>query len=119
MYLFPHPPLQEVDHEMYPKPKPAPTPQLFVNTVKSVINFLNSPNENQDQFLREKYIFMEADLPIIPDFLQNFSERISQAGGILVDEYANDMVDIVICRVRDGDIYFQVTHCSHTRTCRS
>ncbi|KAG0296331.1 hypothetical protein BGZ96_009730 [Linnemannia gamsii] len=110
MYLFPQPPLQEVDHELYPKPKPAPTPQLFVNTVKSVINFLNSPNENQDQFLQEKYIFMETDLPIIPDFLQNFSERISQAGGILVDEYANDMVDIVICRVRDGDIYFQASN---------
>ncbi|KAG0062124.1 hypothetical protein BGZ90_003246 [Linnemannia elongata] len=109
MYLYPDPPMQEMDDEMYPKPKPAPTPQLFANSVKSVVNFLNSPNENQDKFLQDKYIFMEADLPIIPENLQKFAERITQAGGYLVDEYANDMVDIVICRVRDGDLYFEAS----------
>lgn len=101
--------MQEMDDEMYPKPRPAPTPQLFANSVKSVVNFLNSPNENQDKFLQDKYIFMEADLPIIPENLKKFAERIAQAGGFLVDEYSNDMVDIVICRVRDGDLYFEVT----------
>ncbi|KAF9149761.1 hypothetical protein BG015_008421 [Linnemannia schmuckeri] len=110
MYMYPEPPMQEVDYEMYPKPKPAPTPQLFANSVKSVVNFLNSPNENQDKFLQDKYIFMEADLPILPENLQKFSERIAQAGGFLVNEYANDMVDIVICRVRDGDLYFEASN---------
>ncbi|KAG9068305.1 hypothetical protein KI688_010571 [Linnemannia hyalina] len=110
MYLYPDPPMQEMDDEIYPKPTPAPTPQLFANSVKSVVNFLNSPNEIQDKFLQDKYIFMEADLPITPENLQKFAERIAQAGGFLVDEYANDMVDVVICRVRDGDLYFEASN---------
>ncbi|KAF9096544.1 hypothetical protein BGX23_010955 [Mortierella sp. AD031] len=110
MFQFPDPPMQEVDSDQFPPPGDASAPQLYSNTVRPVLNFLNSPNENQDRFLADMYIYMADDLTILPELRVKMEERIRQAGGTLVDEYSSEMVDIVICRFRAGDVYFAASH---------
>jgi hypothetical protein len=108
MYMFPDPPLQESDSDLYPTPLPGYAPQLFSNHAKPVLNFLNSPHYNHEKFLENKYIYMADDLAILPELRTKFVEKIAQAGGTLVDEYVRDMVDIFICRFRAGDLYYEV-----------
>ncbi|KAF9925713.1 hypothetical protein FBU30_004579 [Linnemannia zychae] len=110
MYQFPNPPIQEDDPERYPTPIQGNAPLLYSNGAKHVLAFFNSPNENLDQFLEKKYIFMANDVLVLPELRDKFEERISQAGGFLVNEYSSDMVDIVICRLRAGDIYFEASN---------
>ncbi|KAK3844359.1 MAG: BRCT domain-containing protein [Linnemannia gamsii] len=111
MYMFPDPPIQENDDELHPTPLPGYAPQLFANHSKPVVAFLNSPSiNNQQRVLENKYIYMADDLSIIPELRIKFEEKISQAGGILVDEYASDMVDIFICRFRAGNLYYEASN---------
>ncbi|KAG0275025.1 hypothetical protein BGZ95_009256 [Linnemannia exigua] len=111
MYMFPDPPIQENDDDLHPTPLPGYAPQLFANHSKPVLNFLNSPgNTIQQRVLENKYIYMADDLSIIPELRIKFGEKISQAGGILVDEYASDMVDIFICRFRAGNLYYEASN---------
>ncbi|KAF9911574.1 hypothetical protein EC991_003038 [Linnemannia zychae] len=110
MYMFPDPPVQENDPDLYPTPLPGYAPQLFSNHTKPVINFLNSPSYNHERFLENKYIYMADDLAILPELRIKFVEKITQAGGTLVDEYVGDMVDIFVCRFRAGDLYYEASN---------
>ncbi|KAF9122887.1 hypothetical protein BGW39_009417 [Mortierella sp. 14UC] len=110
MYMFPDPPVQENDSDLYPAPLPGYAPQLFSNHARPVLNFLNSPHYTHERFLENKYIYMADDLAILPELRIKFVEKIAQAGGTLVDEYVSDMVDIFVCRFRAGDLYYEASN---------
>ncbi|CAO3572374.1 unnamed protein product [Mortierella alpina] len=106
MYVFPDPCLQDPDYT----PDPAGIPQgrapvLFSNSVRGVVEFLQSPTENKSQFLTGHCIYMEERLHIVPELRVKMEEKIKEAGGLVVDEYSSDMVDIAICRFRSGAVY--------------
>ncbi|KAF9964954.1 hypothetical protein BGZ70_005684, partial [Mortierella alpina] len=80
-------------------------PLLFSNSVKSVVAFLQSPTEHKSQFLTGHCIYMEDRLHIVPELRVKMEDKIREAGGLVVDEYSSDMVDIAICRFRSGAVY--------------
>ncbi|KAF9958739.1 hypothetical protein BGZ72_011038 [Mortierella alpina] len=106
MYLFPNPSMQDPDYT--PDTAGAAqghAPLLFSNSVKSVVSFLQSPSEHKSQFLTGHCIYMEDRLHIVPELRAKMEEKIKEAGGLVVDEYSSDMVDIAICRFRSGAVY--------------
>ncbi len=110
MYLFPNPSMHDPDYTPDAAgAAQAQAPLLFSNSVKSVVSFLQSPTENTSQFLTGHCIYMEERLHIVPELRAKMEEKIKEAGGLVVDEYSSDMVDIVICRFRSGAAYTNVS----------
>ncbi|KAF9939179.1 hypothetical protein BGZ67_009841 [Mortierella alpina] len=106
LYLFPHPSVQDPNYTPDAEGvAQLQAPLLFSNSVRSVVSFLQSPTEHKRQFLTGHCIYMEDNLHIVPELRAKMEERIKEAGGLVVDEYSSDMVDIVICRFRSGVVY--------------
>ncbi|KAF9572827.1 hypothetical protein EC968_009392 [Mortierella alpina] len=106
VYLFPNPSMQDPDYTPdAAEVAQGQAPQLFSNSVKSVVSFLQAPAENNSQFLTGHCIYMEDRLHIVPELRAKMEEKIKEAGGLVVDEYSSDMVDIAICRFRSGAVY--------------
>ncbi|KAF8970994.1 hypothetical protein BGZ46_010383, partial [Entomortierella lignicola] len=108
IYQFPNPPMLNPDYLPTDPPKNM-APQLYSNSVKSVALFLSSPSEIHSLFLDGYKIFFGEDLNIIPERRANIEEKITEAGGIIVNEYSSGTVDIVICRFRIGRIYIEAS----------
>ncbi|KAG0203020.1 hypothetical protein BGX28_004574 [Mortierella sp. GBA30] len=111
MYMFPNPPMQDLKYI----PDAAESgygyaPQLYSNSVRSVVSFLQSPNQLESQFLDGFGIFMANDLNIVPELKVKMEEKVKEAGGRIVGEYVNEEVDIVICRFRTGEVYLNASN---------
>ncbi|KAF9418850.1 hypothetical protein BGZ94_009578 [Podila epigama] len=87
-------------------------PQLFSNSVRSVVAFLNTPNPDTPQFLKGLHFILANDLHVLPELRECFIARIAEAGGAVLSseaDYACDMVDVVICRFRNGTLYLEAS----------
>ncbi|KAG0016395.1 hypothetical protein BGZ80_009249 [Entomortierella chlamydospora] len=110
MYAFPNPPMMDPDFNVArPELAQGYAPLLYSNTVKAVASFLSSPSEFHTLFLDGYNIILGDDLNILPERKDKIEEKIREAGGIIVNEYSSDSVDIVICRFRIGNLYVQAS----------
>ena len=97
-------------------------PQLYSNSVKSVVAFLSSPSPDQSQFLQGLYFILAEDLNMLPDLRAKILKKIGQAGGVVMgdsSEYSKEGVDVVICRSRSGPLYIKVRKNNIVRRCLS
>ncbi|KAF9399340.1 hypothetical protein BGX21_006426 [Mortierella sp. AD011] len=110
IYAFPNPPMMDPDFNVArPELAQGYAPLLYSNTVKAVASFLSSPNEFHTPFLDGYNIILGDDLNILPERKDRIEERIREAGGVIVNKYSSDSVDIVICRFRIGSLYVQAS----------
>ncbi|KAF9347402.1 hypothetical protein BGX26_001094 [Mortierella sp. AD094] len=110
IYKFPNPPMLDPDFNVArPDLAQGYAPQLYSNTVKAVASFLMSPSELHTPFLDGYSIIFGDDLNILPERKDKIEEKIREAGGVIVNEYSSDSVDIVICRFRIGNLYVKAS----------
>ncbi|KAG0053450.1 hypothetical protein BGZ83_001055 [Gryganskiella cystojenkinii] len=113
-YSFPDPPILDSSFDSAQlETENVHAPQLYANSVKSVVQFLNGPyNPKESQFLKALYFILAEDLNIIPDLRTKFVEKIENVGGVVLkgsSDYSRDLVDVVICRYRSGALYTQAS----------
>ncbi|KAG0006498.1 hypothetical protein BGZ65_007320 [Modicella reniformis] len=106
IYQLPNPPMSDPDYVVQEQVQ-GYAPQLYVNNTKGITMFLKMCGENQTQFLDGFYIHIAG--VFLPQHQVYIEEEIKEAGGILVDEYSNDAVDIVVCRYREGEVYIKAS----------
>ncbi|KAG0345761.1 hypothetical protein BG004_003150 [Podila humilis] len=113
VYQLPYPRYHKMNVEDPPLDiSTSSAPLLFSNSIKSVVEFLNTPVPDCSQFLKGLHIFLANDVNINNDLRECLNMRVAEAGGWIVDdetEYSIDMVDIVICRYRAGSLYLSAS----------
>ncbi|KAF9978690.1 hypothetical protein BGZ73_001045 [Actinomortierella ambigua] len=115
IYLLPNPPLHNPDYVVSKTDIPLDSaPQLYANSLRPVISFLNGPSTvpSQSLVLQNKIVILAKDLFVLPDLRVSFVDKIQEAGGSILEdegEYDRDVVDIVICRYRKGHLYKQAS----------
>ncbi|KAG0232830.1 hypothetical protein BGX31_005009 [Mortierella sp. GBA43] len=107
IYQFPDPPMLNPDY--VPEQVQGDAPQLYVNNLRAASAVLNAAPDNHIRCLDRLHIYVANDLTIVQEFKPVMNTRIKEAGGILVNDYSSDTVDIVICRYRAGRTYIKAS----------